>query len=110
MMPAGRRDKFVTLQSAGTPVPDGDGGSTTPYSTLVQAYAAIEPASTTSLERLAPGTVISQATHTVTIPYVAGLQTTSRILFGARRFDVGAIVNPREENRELIIVVTERVL
>lgn len=109
MMPSGRRDKLVTLQSAGTPTADVDGAPVIVYSTLATAYAAIEPAATSSLERLAAGTVISQATHTVTIPYLANVLTTSRVLLGARRFDVQSIVNPREANRELVLVVTERV-
>lgn len=109
MMPAGRRDKLVTLQTAGTPTADVDGAPTIGYTTLTTVYAAIEPAATSSLERLAVGTVISQATHTVTMPYIPGVETTSRVLFGARRFDVQSVVNEREANRELVLVVTERV-
>lgn len=109
MKASGLRDKLVTLQTAGTPAADGDGGYTTAFTAVGTAWASIEPVSQRALERLAPGTVIAQATHTVTFPYFAGLATTSRVTFEGRRFDVQAMLNPREANRELILVVSEQV-
>ena len=72
-VPAGQRVHVVTLQTPGLPVPDGDGGVIQGWDDLDPATvkASITPASARDLEKIASGTVITQATHVITIPYHA---------------------------------------
>ena len=65
MMPAGQRDKRVTLDAPGTPVADADGGFLDGYTPLnpPDVYAAIVPVSARDQERAFAGTVLATATH-----------------------------------------------
>lgn len=106
---SGQRRHLVTLQGPGAAVPDGDGGFTHPWVTLTPAtaYAAIEPATTRDLERVASGTVIATASHIVTLPYRADVTVGSRVVFGTRAFSVVGLSDPEERHVELILVVVE---
>jgi SPP1 family predicted phage head-tail adaptor len=108
---AGRRVHLATVQAPGAPVPDGDGGFAQTWTTLVEVRVAIEPATARVLERLIANTsIISQATHVITMPYVAGVTTESRVLFGAREWHVLGVIDPEERHRELILTCIETVL
>lgn len=109
-MPAGRRLHWVTLSNPGTPTSDGDGGWTQTPVVLAQVRAAIDPAAARNLESLAAGTIISQATHVVNVPYMAGVTTETVLTFGTREFHVLGVVNPEERNRELNLMCVETVL
>lgn len=110
MISTGLRDKHVTLENPGDPVPDGEGGYTEGWQFLwpPMAWAHIAPASATDLERAASGTVLSTATHLVTMLYHPGVTIETRISYGARKFQVTSVRNPDEANRELIIVAEEQ--
>ena len=107
---AGKRRHLVTLLALGAAVPDGDGGFTQSAVELSPstAYASIEPATARDLERLMAGSVSSEATHIVTLPYHAGVSTNTTILFRERRFDVVGMANPQERNIETIVVCKEK--
>jgi head-tail adaptor len=108
----GRRDKIVVVQTPGPAVPDGDGGYTHTWADANPRtwHVSIEPATTRDLERVAAGTVIATASHLVTGPYRPDLTTQTRLLFGARVFNVTGIANPSEKNEELILVCVEVVM
>ena len=106
MIAAGRRRHYVTIQTVTTPA-DNDGGFTDTPATLFQVRAAVEPATARQLERVAAGTVIAQATHLVTVPYLAGITTKTRVLFGTRVLHVLGVSNADEASRELQLVCVE---
>lgn len=106
--PIGARQKRVTFQNPGPVVPDGYGGFTQSWTDLTPAAdARISPATAHSLERVAAGTVISSATHIVTVPYRAGISTKTRILVDGRVLNVTSVQDPDERHVELVLVCEE---
>lgn len=100
---------LVTLEGPGTAVPDGRGGYTqvpTPLSPS-QVWAEIKPATARDLERRMASTVQSTASHIVTMRYHPQVNTTTRITFGTRVFNVTGVQNIDERNVELVIAVEE---
>jgi SPP1 family predicted phage head-tail adaptor len=96
----------VTLQTP-TSAADGDGGYTDTWATLVTVWASVVPATARDLERAVAGTVQSSATHLVTIRYLAGVTTKTRVLFGTRTLQVTGVQNPEERNISLVLVCQE---
>jgi head-tail adaptor len=115
MKAAGLRTKLVGLEAPGAPLPDPDGGYTETFAALdpPTAWAAIEPASATDLERLAAGTVITTASHLITLPFHPGITIETRISYPdprkgrTRTFQITGLTDPDERNRELVIVAEE---
>jgi len=105
----GERPHRVLLQNPGPVVPDGDGGKLQSWFDLnpPAMFASIEPASTASLERVAPGNVQATATHIVGIPFHPQVTTKSRVLFNGRRFNVTGVSNPGERSVNLWLVCVE---
>lgn len=108
-MRGGELRHLVTLDNPGTAVADGDGGFTQTFAELSPArvWAAIQPATARDLERVAAGTVLSTASHIVTMRYHAGVTTKTRITFGTRVLNVTGVSNPDERNRELVCLCAE---
>lgn len=105
---SGRRVHQVTLQTPAAAAPDDDGSFTqTPPTTLATVRANITRAGVRQLERVTSGTVLAQATHLVTIPYIPGVTTQTNIVFGSRTFHVQDVVNPDERSRELQLICIE---
>lgn len=105
-MRAGQLRHWVTLETQ-TTGPDGRGGflqTWTPLSPSV-VKAAIE--SVPGSERPIAGTVLSGATHVVTMRYHAGVTTKTRIRFGTRTFAVSGLANIDERSRELRVECSE---
>lgn len=107
--PAGQRIHLVTVQGPGLPVPDGDGGVIQGWADLTPAQvpASIAPASARDLEKLASGTVITQATHVITIPYHPQVTTATRVLFRGRTFSLTSVINLEERNVQLKCIGVE---
>jgi SPP1 family predicted phage head-tail adaptor len=97
----------ITLQTPAAATPDGDGGFTETWTALATVWASIVPATARDLERLVAGTVQSSATHLVTIRYLAGVTTKTRVVFGTRLFSVTGMQNPEERNISLVLVCQE---
>jgi SPP1 family predicted phage head-tail adaptor len=110
-IPSGARRHAITLQAPGAPVSDGDGGFVQTWADLdpAQVFASIVPATARDLERVAAGTVITTATHLVSMPYHPQLTRETRIRFGTRTLEVADIKNPEERNVELLLICTEQV-
>ncbi len=102
---------MVYLEQLGEPQPDGEGGFTQTPTPLDPAwvFAAIEPATARNMERLAAGTVISDASHLITLRHHAGLTTKTQITLGERVFQIQGVVNPEERGLMSIAICTERV-
>lgn len=103
---SGLRRHEVTVQTVAA-VANADSGFDEMPTTLAIVRASIDSASQRQLERVTSGTVIGEATHLVTIPYIPNVTTQTRIIFGSRTFHVLSVTNPREENRELQLVCME---
>ena len=95
------------FQNPGPPVPDGTGWVQSWIDLPPPAWALITPASQSSLEQIAAGTVLSMATHIVRVPYRALLTTKSRFLVDGRQLNVLGIQDPEERHVELVLVCAE---
>jgi head-tail adaptor len=122
-MEIGTLRHLVTLDSPGTPVPDGDGGFTQAWTPLSppEVWASILPATARDLERVVANTVQAAASHLVGMRYHSGVTTKTRITkgprntdgtlpAGSREFQVTSVQNPEERNVELVLTCTERVI
>jgi head-tail adaptor len=100
---------LVTLENPGAALPDGDGGFTLAWTALdpPQVWASIKPATARDLERAVAGTVQASASHLVTLRYVNGVSTKTRLVFGTRIFAVQGVHNVDERNRELVLACAE---
>jgi len=105
----GARPHWVLLQNPDTAVPDGDGGYTQAPAPLAPPgmFAQVRPATAKDLERVAAGTVLSMASHIVTMPYHPQVTTKTQILFGARRLNVVGVASPDERHVETIAICAE---
>jgi head-tail adaptor len=103
----GKRRHLISLRNPGQPVPDGEGGHTIEPEEFATRYAEIAAATVAGLERIAPGTVQSAATHVVTFDYHPSVTTKTTIGFGSRVFEVTGVVNPEERNIDTIALCTE---
>jgi SPP1 family predicted phage head-tail adaptor len=104
------RPHRVTLQNPGPPVQDTDGGYAQTWTDLTPPTmsARIAPATAAALERVTAGaTVLSAATHIVTMPYHPQVTTKTRIIFSGRTLTVTGVSNPEERNIETIAVCEE---
>jgi SPP1 family predicted phage head-tail adaptor len=101
------RPHRVVIQSRGPVVNDVDGGFSQSWVDLATMSAKIEPATAADLEHMAGGAVISTATHIITVPYVAGVNTKGRVSFNGRSFEIVGVSNPEERNIELILMCVE---
>lgn len=104
---AGELRHKVTLENP-TSTADGDGGYSTTWAELTQTWAQIRPATAREIERVFAGTVSSVATHVVTVRYVDGVTTATRVVFQSRILAVTGVANSEERNRELVLACQER--
>ena len=65
------------------------------------------PVLTPGAERAAGGTVITQATHRVTMPFHPQVTIQTRVRFNGRTFSVVSIANPEERNVETVLLCVE---
>jgi SPP1 family predicted phage head-tail adaptor len=105
----GARFHLVTFQNPGAVVPDADAGFTTPWITLSPAtmYVRIRTAAQNDLERVAAGTLTTTVSHIIEMPYHPQVTTATRILYGARSFNVVGVSDPEERHVSLILLVVE---
>jgi head-tail adaptor len=82
--------------------PDGDGGYTESWADCTPAEwkVSITPATATSLERVAAGTVISEATHVVEGKRHPQVTTQTRMLYAGQTFAITGMV-PTEKRSML---------
>ena len=108
-MQAGRLRHSVTIQQR-TATVDGYGQQSTAWTDVITALAAIEPLS--GRELFAAQAVQSEVSHRVTIRYRSELDVPRtgaalRVAFGSRVFDVHAVLNMGERDREMHILCSE---
>jgi len=84
---------------------DGKGGFTTVYTTIATVWAKITPVA--SSERLEAKQLNSEITHRVNIRYRTKFNPSWRIKYGLRYFSIVGVMNVKEANAELQMVVKE---
>ena len=84
---------------------DGFGQQVTTWSTLSEAWAAIEPMSGRELE-LAQA-VSAEVTHQVTIRYRPGITQAMRIVYNGRVFDIHSVLDADMRHREMVLMCGE---
>jgi head-tail adaptor len=107
MATRGLQRHLVTIEEPASPVPDGDGGFTEVWSVIGARWTHILPATARDLERFTASTIVATATHLLTMDYLAGVTTRSRVVFGSRRFSVQGVMNPEERNIDTILACAE---
>lgn len=115
---SGERTTYATFQNPdGPPVPDGDGGYTQAYLDLdpPTLWVRVAPATAADLERVAAGTVLSQATHIVIGPFHPDVTTKTRMTWIDRHerthaANITGVSSVEERNIEMILVASEVVL
>jgi head-tail adaptor len=108
----GIRPHRVWLQKPGPLVPTDDGGYEQSWIDLdpPKMFSRIEPSSAVDMQRLfADSTVISTASHAVTLPFHAQLTTKVRLLFDGRAFMVTGVATTDERKAESVLACTELV-
>lgn len=110
MKAIGARSQYVTLAEP-TTTRNTDGGFDEVPAPLdpPAVMASVEPADQRSLERVAMGTVVSTASHIVTMPYHPGVTTKTVITVEGRTLKVISVRDPKWAHRETIAVCVEQV-
>ena len=75
------------------------------WTKLVDWHGSIEPLSGNELWRAQQ--VQAEVTHRIRIRYRASITPRNRIVFGTRNFDILAVLNHDEKNRELELLCKE---
>lgn len=105
--PAGLRRHAIRVDNPYAPTPDGDGGFNQTWFKLGSRTAAILPATAQNMARFGQSTVTSTATHIITFPFLSGVTTESRIVFGTRVFNIAGVADPEERHVETICLCVE---
>jgi SPP1 family predicted phage head-tail adaptor len=104
MIPAGRRNKLITIQELAQTTTDGGEITEAPV-TVCTCWAAIDPL--TAREEWLARQSQATTTHKITILYRSGITCRMRASWGGRLFHFEAVMNVAEENREMVILATE---
>ena len=75
------------------------------WATVATVWASVEPLS--GRELLAAQQVQGETTHRVRMRYLAGVTSSSRVLFNLRPFDVRSVINKNEAGVSLELLCTE---
>lgn len=104
-MQAGKLRHLLTLQqSADALNPRGEALEN--WSDVTEVWGAIDPLS--GREGFQAQQMYASATHRIRIRHRAGMVPKMRFTKGVRVFDIDAVLNVDERNRELVCIVTER--
>lgn len=96
--------KQVTVQ-AETQTADGGGGYTLGWTNLMTVWAEIKPLNGSKV--FVAHHLEGHVTHHVTMRYQSGITTDMRLIYGARLFNIRAVMNTDETNRWLELLVEE---
>lgn len=103
---AGRLNKRVTIQ-ANTPTQDTFGEEVDSWAAITggQRWAAIEPLR--GRERFDAQQVNPTVSHKVTIRFLSTVEPAMRVLFGTRKLQIDAVVDPQERGEMMELYCTE---
>jgi len=103
-MRAGSLDKKVIIekQSEGS---DDFGEVTNTWESYASTYVSILPLR--GREYFSSKGVKSEVSHKIELRYMDGIDSSMRIVYGARVFEIESVINIREKNKTLEIMATE---
>ena len=99
------RHKVVIQQN--TPTRDSYGAEVEAWTDYATVWASIEPAR--GREFWESQQVNAEVTGKISIRYLAGITPKMRVKHGSRIFEIISVINPEERNRELQLMVKEKV-
>ena len=104
-MRAGRLRHLVTIEKY-TETQDAVGQPISAYTTFAQAWCSIQPM--LGRENFAEQMVSTEQTHKINMRYISGIDSTMRLKFGTRYFEIiGNPINFMERNTYLTFNVKE---
>lgn len=105
MIDPGLMNRRITVETAGTPVPDGGGGWTPGTPTTVEVWAYIEGlAGNEGIQAMQTG---MQRPHRFTTNYRTDITGATVLIYAGRRFDVKSVVDTDTAHEELVILADE---
>lgn len=104
-MRAGELRRRVTIQQRVTTQDTFGGQSQTWADFAAHVPAAIEPLS--GRELMTAQSTQSEVSHRITIRYLPGVTAAMRIVYQGRYFNISAVMNIEERNREMQILASE---
>lgn len=104
-MQAGKLRHRLTLQQS-TDANNTRGEAIENWADEANIWGSIRPLS--GREGFAANQMYASATHEIRIRYRAGVVPKKRLKHGVRVFDIDAVLNVDERNRELVCIATER--
>lgn len=107
-MKIGRLQHRIEIQENVFGEQDEHGNRERIWTTIAKVWADVMPLS--GRELLLAQQVNATTTHSIRIRFRDGLKPQQRVMFGERWFDINAIINTRESDRELLLSCTERVV
>ncbi|QDP49539.1 MAG: putative head completion protein [Prokaryotic dsDNA virus sp.] len=102
----GKLKFLVELQSA-TTTSDGAGGVTEAYSKIADIWCDIQPIS--AIEEYRQGKLKEKVTHKLIMRYRSDINTSYKIVYGSREFNIRGILDLGNRNRFLEVKVEEGV-
>jgi hypothetical protein len=113
-IPRGARTNAVRIDAPGAPIPDGDGGFTEQWTTVIDSWpCAISSATAANQERQIAGTIETLATHRLSGDYLPQVNALCRMFLltdpehAPRRFDVLSVVAVGEQRFEMNVLAAE---
>lgn len=104
-MQAGQLRHSITIQKRTSTVSHGEQSTT--WTDFVRAFASVQPL--TGREALVSRQETADVSHKVIMRYQAGITPAMRVSYNGRFFDVQAVLNIDERNRELHLLCIENV-
>ena len=103
-MRAGSLDKKVVIEkySEGS---DDFGEVTNTWESFASTYVSIVPLR--GREHFSSKGVKSEVSHKIELRYMDGIDSSMRIVYGSRVFNIESVINVREKNRTIEIMATE---
>ena len=105
-MRAGTLRHKVVIQK-NTPTRDSYGAEVEAWADYATVWASIEPAR--GREFWESQQVNAEVTGKIRIRYLEGITPKMRVKHGSRIFEIISVINPEERNRELQLMVKERI-
>lgn len=105
MSRAGRFRHQIVIQK-NTPVQSASGAAVESWSTFATVFAGVEPVK--GREYFGAGRINAETTHLIVLRWLAGVDETMRIAFDGRVFDIQAVINKDERDRDLELTCVER--
>jgi len=106
-MRSGELQRLVTIEqyTVGSPQVSAIGEPDATWTTFATAWASIKPLR--GRELIAAQAVASEVTGSIKLRYIAGLTAAMRVSYGGQIFNILAVVNTDQDDRELILMVNQ---